>query len=178
MASAAIGDSNSLLNCSGNNFFYRLQKLMNAEVAVTLKRILMLNHWDSALVFQTFNQNSITDIESFMRHVFNDKMLKTNETLADYLGRFEKCPEKFVLSSGQIVTMQLIADTCRKIKITDVAPVNLKIYNSYHAVWERSSEDQHEQFKKSKKENIEWLFRCTHAWMTKKDAFKQVHFVD
>lgn len=175
MTSAAIvDDPNSLLNCSGNSFFYRLEKLMNAKITETIKRILILNDWDSALVFRAFNKNSISDIESFMKHVFNDKMLNANETLVDYLGRFGKCQEKFVLSSGQKVTMQLIADTCRKIKIADVAPVIDVTSDSGSA----HSEGQHETCQNQKRENIEWLFRTTHTWMIRKNPFKQVHFLD
>ncbi|KAJ6649348.1 hypothetical protein Bhyg_04582 [Pseudolycoriella hygida] len=42
-------------------------------------------------------------------------MLNDPETVEDYLGRFDKCQEKFLFSSGQRGMIQIIVDACLKL---------------------------------------------------------------
>lgn len=44
-------------------------------------------------------------------------MLSAGEMLDQYLGRYVKCQDKFLLSSGQKAMVMLIADTCSKIQV-------------------------------------------------------------
>lgn len=103
----------TILTLSGDNFFSVLQKELRADIPKVIKNILKLFDYNCAIVLARFDDASIISIEEDLRNNFSVEMLLEGETLADYLGRFEKCQKKFKFLDGQRKWFLLIAETCR-----------------------------------------------------------------
>lgn len=164
---------NLALNCAGNEFFDILEKNLRTKISKLIRNILIINDLDTSLIFATFNDNTIGDLENFTRNVLNINMLQGDETMADYLGRYVKCQEKFEFSYGQKLMIKMIADACVKFyaphpttRRTDSLMMNHQISNhDYHG------EQQNDA---SKMSNISELFRSIYKWIRSQETLKQV----
>ncbi len=106
-----------ILNCDGKVFFDNLEKYLKTKIPPVIRNILMINDFDTALVFTTFDESVIGDLENFNRNVLNENMLIGDESMDDYLGRYAQCQDKFMFSSGQIRLLNLIASKCKQIYV-------------------------------------------------------------
>lgn len=77
--------------------------------------ILTLHLLNNAVSLSRGITQSIEEVERFMRHDFNKKMLQTGETMTDYLGIWEKNQKKFQLMSGQKRILRVISEYCQSL---------------------------------------------------------------
>lgn len=103
-----------LKNSSGNKFFNNLEQYTECVIPLNLKNILKLNGYNTASSLCTFDDNSINEIEDFMRNHFTDDMLDNGETI-DYFGCFNKIRSKFVIVGGQKRFIFKLIETCRSL---------------------------------------------------------------
>lgn len=84
------------------DFLNKLDSHFDTPIPTQIKKILLLNDYDSLAVLKEFDDHCMADVQQYMRNVFDANILKENEeTIADYLGRFAKCQPKFEFTSGQ-----------------------------------------------------------------------------
>lgn len=118
-------DSNTetLLNCCGNEFFDKVENRIKTKIPVIVRNILAINDFDCAVVFSKFNNDTISELENYIKNVLHVDMLHPAETLDQYLGRYVKCQHKFVLSTGQKAMINVIAETCLKHQMVSSTPI-------------------------------------------------------
>jgi hypothetical protein len=105
----------TLTETSGIEFFDILEKHLNFKVPVTLKNVLTFNRYDNASALSKFNNDSISEIQECMRHIFENDMIDDKENIADYLGKFTKVQSKFILLSGELKLINIMVETCRRL---------------------------------------------------------------
>lgn len=93
-------------------FFNALEKSVEIRMPLQLKNILKLNCYDSAVALSRFDDNSVREVEQFMRNGLTATMLKKNESLSDYLGIFSHDQTKFKILSGLKSTIKVISEHC------------------------------------------------------------------
>lgn len=157
----------SILNCAGNTFFDILETYLKTKISPVIRNILMINDIDTAIVFTTFNERSISDLEHFARNVFNADMLYEQEKVEDYLGRFARCQERFSFSFGQKAIIKMIADTCKQFYIQS-QPTTTPSHSTPMIIDPPTTSDGNQADSRtipSKKELISELFRCVYRWI-------------
>lgn len=106
--------STNILKSSGDDFFKLLEEHFNASIPVLIKKNLIFCDYNCAIVIAKLDDASITSIEEDIRKNFNAEMMEAGETIAEYLGRFVKCQEKFSFLSGQRKWLEMIVEACRR----------------------------------------------------------------
>lgn len=104
-----------LKTCSGNDFFELLEKCVKFRIPSQMKKILTVNLCNNALALSGDLPQTIKEIESFMRVGFSVKLLKENDTMADYLGIWEDNQQGFQLMSGQKRMISFLFEYCREL---------------------------------------------------------------
>lgn len=104
-----------LKKCEGNKFFDILENCVEFKIPTQLKMILNLNLLNNATSLSRGILISINEIEEFMKQKFNKKMLKSNESMAEYLGCWKQNQQKFQLMSGHKRMLTVISEYCRKL---------------------------------------------------------------
>lgn len=98
----------------GNAFFDVFERFLKVNIPSTLKNVLTLNHYDTIFTLSEFDEDSVKEIQEFMRNVFVKEMLDENENMCDYLERFTNIQTKFVLISGDIRLIKRMSETCKR----------------------------------------------------------------
>lgn len=107
--------NNKLAQITGLKFFEALETHINSKIPPTLQNVLLINHYDSAIVLSTFDDDSTSEIQNFMRHIFVKEMLNENENMCDYLGRFTSIQAKFIVVSGDIRLIKRMVEICKRL---------------------------------------------------------------
>ena len=109
----------NLENCSGDEFFKRIESKIRMEIPDSLKLIFKHCDIDTAVLFSRLDDKSIAEIEEFVRDELEQDMLPDNHNIDAYLGNYKKCKNKFKFAKGHKMILQLIADEC-----ANVIPIN------------------------------------------------------
>lgn len=169
-----------ILNCEGKTFFDNLEKHLKTKIQSVIRNILMINDLDTALVFATFTESVIGDLENFIRNVFNHNMLIGDESMANYLGRYADCKEQFTFSYGQKVVLKLIASTCKQLYVQHSAtsiPNGSDLSDDFSNTTSNRS-DVTSSESESKKELFSSLYRSVYRWIRNQKALEQVRHRD
>lgn len=121
-------------NLTGIDFFNKLDSHFDTPIPTQIKNILLFNDYDSLAVLKDFDEDCFTDVQQYMRNVFDKTMLEDGkENVRDYLGRFEKCQTKFEFTSGQKQWLVIIVTKCNELSsrrpIPTVASSNVMEHN-------------------------------------------------
>lgn len=116
--------STNLENCSGDEFFTRIETIIRTKIPTSLKLILQHCNIDSAVLFSRLDNSRIVEIEEFVRDELEEDMLPDNHTFDEYLGNYKKCKNKFKFSSGHKMILQLIAEQCGNVSTINANGTN------------------------------------------------------
>ena len=167
-----------LLEASGSDFFDKLDDHLKTKIPVIIKNILLAMDIDRALLLSTFDDNSFHHIEMFMKKEFTLEMIYNGQDPMDYLGRFVNCQSKFVLSYGNKLMINVIAETCRQLlnKSKNMASdtSNVVLSDSIPQSIPITSVTQ-EATLESKEHLINLLFSTLRSWLVQKMALAQVY---
>lgn len=64
------------------------------------------------MAMSKFDDSSIHEMQEFMATDFENVVLANGESIADYLGIYEKQPTKFKFLSGQIRLLKCLSERC------------------------------------------------------------------
>ncbi|KAJ6649343.1 hypothetical protein Bhyg_04577, partial [Pseudolycoriella hygida] len=101
-------------------------------------------------------------------------MLNDPETVEDYLGRFDKCQEKFLFSSGQRGMIQIIVDACLKL-LNDYTNKNEDISSAEQTNNEAFTINVHNQVE-DEDENVETIFNSLFQCMRAMSEFAEIQY--
>lgn len=171
MSESVSNNSETLLNTCGIAFFSNVESHLKTTIPLCLKKILMFNDVDSAVVFSKLDEIGIKTIEDFIRKSLHRDMLDENESLADYLGKFTKCQQLFQFSYGQKILLNLIVETCKNL-LAENGPtaVNPRENRSQGAP---SAEDC-ESALIAKQKHLKTLFSTLSNWIENNEALVHV----
>jgi hypothetical protein len=105
----------TLTETSGIEFFDILEKHLDLKIPKSIKNVLTFNQYDTIYTLSEFNNDSISEIQECMRHIFEKDMIDDEENIADYLGKFTKVQSKFILLSGELKLINIMVETCRRL---------------------------------------------------------------
>jgi hypothetical protein len=113
---------NDVVNITGREFFDKLQEVIGTEIPILVRNVLLINDVDRAILLSRFDKDSITAIENFIKHDFTRDMVPKGEKKENYLGKYMKQQDKFTISLGHKMIIDLMVDTCRKYTTANVTP--------------------------------------------------------
>lgn len=85
------------------------------QIPIVLQKILKLNDLDNVGICSKINDETITEVEIFMKTIFDQDMISANETIDEYLGIFHKSQQKFQFTTGQKHLIKIIRDSCEEL---------------------------------------------------------------
>ncbi len=169
----------SILTLKGHEFFDKLQEVIGTEIPILVRNVLLINDVDRAALLSRFDKDSITAIENFIRHEFTVEMMPAGEKKEDYFGKHAKKRDKFSISLGQKLMIDLMSETCRKFTATQ--PVASQITNDRNVENNSGASSSAETCSprivlQSKEKLMALLFRSLTIYMRNADALIQVNF--
>lgn len=106
--------STNLENCIGVEFFSQIESKIRTCIPNSLRLIFEQCDITSAVLFSRLNDNYIANIKEFVRNELAIEMLPENRNLAEYLGTYRDCQNKFRFSTGQKMMIKMITEVCVK----------------------------------------------------------------
>lgn len=90
---------------------------MRTEIPCMVKNILLVMDIDRAVILSSFDKDSITQIEQYMKIEFTagDK-IRPNDDIKDYLGKFVGRQKEFALSYGHKLMINAMVRACQDIR--------------------------------------------------------------
>lgn len=114
----------SIRNSDGEAFYDAIEQYLtsnynmnrsNPVFPVHLKKVLMLNDCDSALILSKFNKNTIYELEQFMKETFTSHLISRQETTGEYLGIFNNSQSNFQFLAGEKIMLRIIVKICKSV---------------------------------------------------------------
>lgn len=93
----------------------KLDTYLATPIPIQLKNILLVNDYDSLAVLKEFDNDCLTEVQDYMRNVFDVTMLNGNENVQNFLGHFVNCQHKFEFTSGQKQWLSIIVKKCNEL---------------------------------------------------------------
>lgn len=112
----------NLMKTSKNDFFTYLEEYVKYPVPELIKNILIFNGYDTAISLSKLDEDSLNEIETTMRNVFNASLIPETDSLQAYVGVFHKNFKQFVLFSGQKRFIKTLAEACYKFCNPETSP--------------------------------------------------------
>jgi hypothetical protein len=175
---------NFILTRTGHEFFDKLQEVIGTEIPILVRNVLLINDVDRAALLSRFDKDSITTIENTVKYDFTLEMVPAGEKKEDYFGRYAKKRDKFALSLGQKLMIDLMVEACRKFTKSNVTPTeaaasqtsnNRNVENNSGA--SSSAEECVPRIVLQSKEKLmDLLFRSLTIYIRNADALIQVDF--
>ena len=180
-----MADQEDSLSCHGEIFFTELGNYLRTEIPLLLKNILLVMEVDRAAILSTFDDNSINEIEQYMKRDFKaTDMLRPNDELKNYLGKYVDRQKDFVLSYGHKLMVNAMVQGSRKImKANDPASnPNSVAINSNQPGSTVVEQIGHGTFTEeyaleSRESCIDALFASLNRWIRGHPALSQVNFL-
>lgn len=111
--------NSQLKTCEDSEFFDILENCVGFRIPKQLRKILSLNLLNNAVSLSRDIHRSTEEIEHFMRIDFNKNMIKSDESVAEYLGIWKTNQKAFRLMSGQKRMLRAISEYCQQLYPVD-----------------------------------------------------------
>lgn len=110
-------------NSSGEAFYAAIEQYLSSHfnlnhsssVPVHLKKVLMLNDCDSALILSKFNKDTLYELEQFMKDKFTSHLISREDRMNEYLGIFTNCQSSFQFLAGEKIMLRMIVKICKSV---------------------------------------------------------------
>lgn len=164
----------NILTCTGSDFFDLIETQMNTVIPVVIRNVLMLNNNDGALVLSRVKDSDFEMLQDFMRTEFCKDIIPDDAVIADYLGIYSKCQQKFVFSRGHKILIEAIVEYCG----------TFLFFQHHPSTSDKLVLDDNEntvngaQEPTSKKAYFKSLFTTIYKWMRNRKCFDHVSTSD
>lgn len=128
----ASSQESTLLNSIAEDFYKKLEEDVNVKIPIVLRNFLLINDIYCAEVLARVDEKNVQRMELFMREEFTAAMtpeIPQKYSMKDFLGKYEFCQEKFKISSGHEIILNILINHCAKI-LSVVAPITTTISSS------------------------------------------------